>query len=374
MRVGIVGCGVIGAAIAFELSQFPEYQITVWDRRSLQAWEATGAALGILMAALSPKFKGRHLQLRLASLQGYETWIPRLETLGGSPLPYNRQGILKLCFQRDELRQWQAIQQIRRQQGFELEILQKEEFQDRYPQWKQAHLLADPQPVVGAIYSPQDRQIDPIALTEALIKAAQLQGATLCFNTQVEQLRHDQTSVTPGVTHVCTLGQDYPVDWLIIAAGLGSRALTQSLNQRLALQPVLGQAMRLRRRHPIALPRPVVYGGQTHIVPLSQTDLWIGATVEFPANDLSPDLFQPNPDQLQTLYQQAISLDPSLASAAVLNKWSGKRPRPQNQPAPIIEPLAGYRNVILATGHYRNGILLAPITAQKVRQLMTAST
>lgn len=373
IKVGIVGCGVVGAAIAFELSQSPGYQVTVWDRRSPDQWDSTGAALGVLMAALSLKLKGQHLQLRLASLQAYEAWIPRLERMIGHPLPYNRQGILKLCFSRDEWQRWPTTQQIRRQQGFALEILPPDQLAERYPHWQQAQLRADHQPVIGGIYSPQDRQIDPIALTKALIQAAQQQGATFCFHTQVEQLRCDSSAAPSQITHVCTPHQDYPVDWLMIAAGLGSTPLTSHLHQRLDLQPVLGQAMQLRRTHPLPLPMPVVYGGQTHIVPLSETDVWIGATVEFP-DDLCPELLQPNPEQLRILHEAAIALDPTLASALPIKTWAGRRPRPQHQPAPVIEPLAGYQNVILATGHYRNGILLAPITAQKVRQLITPSS
>ena len=98
MRIGIVGCGVVGAAIAYHLSQNPNLNITVWDRRHPDTWQATGAALGVLMAVISSKLKGKHLELCLASLQHYQTWLPQLQAQTGIEVPCNRQGILQLCF------------------------------------------------------------------------------------------------------------------------------------------------------------------------------------------------------------------------------------------------------------------------------------
>jgi glycine/D-amino acid oxidase-like deaminating enzyme len=71
------------------------------------------------------------------------------------------------------------------------------------------------------------------------------------------------------------------------------------------------------------------------------------------------------------VYQQAIAFCPSLAAGAIVRTWSGKRPRPEKKSAPIIEYLPGYDNVILATGHYRNGVLLAPATAKIVREMLS---
>jgi glycine/D-amino acid oxidase-like deaminating enzyme len=73
---------------------------------------------------------------------------------------------------------------------------------------------------------------------------------------------------------------------------------------------------------------------------------------------------------LEEVRRQAIAFCPDLADGEILRSWSGKRPRPEGRPAPIIEALAGYNNVILATGHYRNGVLLAPATAVIVREMI----
>lgn len=367
MRVGIIGCGVVGAAIAFELSQ--THQVTVWDARGEHQWQATGAALGVLMAAITPKLKGKHLQLRLDSLKLYETLIPELEAINKTSLPYNQRGILRLCFDGDELNRWYKTQQVRAKQGFRLDILDREQLLQAYPHLGAAHLWESNVPVVGAIYSPQDRQVDPVSLSAALITAAQQQGATFYFNTPVTEFESLPEQDPPCLTHICTAAERYPVDWVIVAAGLGSMPLTTTLNQTVPIYPVLGQGLHLRRPTPLTDPMPVVNGDQVHIVPLNASEVWVGATVEFPSKE--GGAVEADPVQLKGLHQRGIALDESLAHASILRTWSGLRPRPHERPAPIIERLPGYDNVVVASGHYRNGVLLAPITAQKVRQLIS---
>ncbi|KAI9131754.1 FAD-binding oxidoreductase [Acaryochloris sp. CCMEE 5410] len=367
MRIGIIGCGVVGAAIAFELSQ--THQVTVWDARSPHQWQATGAALGVLMAAITPKLKGKHLQLRLDSLKFYDTLIPKLEAITKTSLPYNQQGILRLCFDGDELSRWSRTQQVRAQQGFQLEILDQGQLFHNYPHLSAAHLRASKIPVVGAIFSSQDRQIDPVALSVALIAAAQNNGAEFYFDTPISGFKSLRTDDPQSLTHVCSSTESYPLDWVIVSAGLGSTALTTTLHQPVPIYPVLGQALHLKRQHPLVDPLPVVNGDRVHIVPLNASEVWVGATVEFPSE--VGGAIEADPIQLKELHQRAIALDASLAHASILRTWSGLRPRPHERPAPIIERLPGYDNVVVASGHYRNGVLLAPITAQKVRQLIS---
>jgi glycine/D-amino acid oxidase-like deaminating enzyme len=373
MRVGIIGCGVIGAAIAFELSQYPLHHITVWDGCWSVAHQrqATGAALGVLMAALNPKLNGKHLQLRLESLALYETLIPQLEAITDTLLPYNRQGILRLCFAETELQSWHKTQKVRAKQGFQLDILNRDQLLQTHPQLETAHLLSSKVAAMGAIYSPQDRQINPVALTQALLQAAHINGVQIQFKTPVYDFQTSVKDDLKQVDRVHTHTGDIAVDWLIISAGLGSMPLTTTLKQTVPIYPVLGQALYLQRKTPTSDPMPVITDGEIHLVPISSTDIWIGATVEFPASvgyQIDPD-----PRQLQTLLDQAIALDATLANAEILKAWSGLRPRPHERSAPIVETLPGYSNVVVASGHYRNGVLLAPITAQKVRQLLSNS-
>jgi glycine/D-amino acid oxidase-like deaminating enzyme len=91
-QVVVIGCGIVGAAIAYELSLVDGLKITVLDRQQ-PAQGSTGAALGVLMGAISKKTKGRAWQLRQTSMQRYETLIPELETLTNCQIRFNRHGI-----------------------------------------------------------------------------------------------------------------------------------------------------------------------------------------------------------------------------------------------------------------------------------------
>jgi glycine oxidase len=358
-HVAVIGCGVVGAAIAYELSRVSGLEITVLERQT-PAQKSTGAALGVLMGAISKK-KGRAWQLRQASMQRYETLIPELEARTGCSIPFNRSGIIMLCFAGDDLAAWEKLVNLRQSQGWHLEIWDTAQLQSRCPQLHNDQMI-------GAIYSPQDRQVDPTVLTQALVTAAEGNGVTFKFGVAVEGVK---SQVIDGCNRkTCSqlhtnIGQ-LDVDWLVVAAGLGSTPLTASLEQAVDIRPVLGQALHLRVERSLGHPdfQPVITGNDVHIVPLGERDYWVGATVEFPnqAGDVVAE-----PVLLEKVRQEVIAFCPALADATILRTWSGKRPRPEGRPAPIIGQLPGYSNVLLATGHYRNGVLLAPATAQLIR-------
>jgi len=396
-RIAIIGCGVVGASIAYELSQVPGLSVTVFDRQ-LPAQGATGAALGILVGAISRKDKGRAWQLRLESMQRYETLIPELEAATDLYIPWNRQGILRLCADGEDLASWQNLANIRSSQGLSLEILTNDQVRSRYPYLNHSAIAA-------AIYSPQDRQVNPVTLTQALIAAARSKGVRFFFKTAVESFESRDVesrdvesktlNLTPALIENQALSYSSPlksakrvcklytaagaiaIDWLVIAAGLGSTALTTTLAQPIKIGPVLGQAMHLRLAQPLEASehQPIITKDDAWLVPLGNSEYWVGSTVEFPTDSVTKDVpLQPDPTQFETLLQHAIAFCPDLKTATMVRQWWGLRPRPDGRPAPIIEPLPSYSNVLLATGHYRNGVLLAPATAQQIRQTIVSST
>ncbi|MDJ0733624.1 MAG: FAD-dependent oxidoreductase [Nostocaceae cyanobacterium] len=362
MNVVIIGCGIVGAVIAYELSLVPGLNITVLDKQS-PAQASSGAALGVLMGIISHKIKGKAWRLRQTSIERYETLIPELEAITGDKIPYNRQGILSLCLEDENMAGWEKLQQVRHSQDFALEIWDRVQLQQICPQ-----IDVKTTKIINAIYSPQDRQLDPTALTLALVTAAKHNGVTCKFGVQA-------LGMTPNKEReVCqqieTTEGKIAGDWFIIAAGLGSSPLTAQLNQKVDIRPVLGQALHLRLGHKLGNPQfqPVITGNDVHIVPVGEGDYWVGATVEFPPDQL--DDIPADKELLEAVLQQAIAFCPELATAKVIRTWSGLRPRPEGRPAPIIEKLPGYSNILLATGHYRNGVLLAPATAYTIREMI----
>lgn len=364
IKVVIVGCGVVGASIAHELSHVEGLHITVIDRQQ-PAQAATGAALGVLMGAISTKLKGSNLRMRFTGIERYNAWIPELEALTGQRILFNRHGILRLCFEGESLERWHELAGIRRSQGWRLEMLDRAQLTANYP-----YLNLDR--ITAAIYSPDDRQVDPTALTQALVVAATQRGVTFQFDTTVVGVEPGYRAAESGLQEcqrVQTTAGKLAIDWLVIAAGLGSTPLTASLQQPVDIRPVLGQAVHVRLSKPLSSQlQPVITGEDVHIVPLGDGDYWVGATVEFPIGSSPPTK---NMIALNDVIAQAVALCPELKrGGTVIRAWSGLRPRPEGRPAPIVEHLPGYSNVLLATGHYRNGVLLAPATAAKIRQLI----
>ena len=311
------------------------------------------------MGVISHKTKGRSWQLRETSLQRYETLIPELEAMTGRKIPFNQQGILMLCAEGEDLSKWEKLKATRQSQGWELEIWDLDRVRDRNPHLNLNHNI------IAAIYSPQDRQVDPTALTLALVDAAKLKGVNFEFGVEVAGIADLDSQMCEIQTTVGKL----EFDWLIIAAGLGSSALTASLNQLVDIRPVLGQALHFRLQNPLGNSdfAPVITCDDVHIVPLGNQEYWVGATVEFSENGGE---IQANAEMLNGVFKKAIALCPALATATIIKQWSGLRPRPERRSAPIIDRLSGNSNILIASGHYRNGVLLAPATARTIREMI----
>mgnify|MGYP001791432045 FL=1 len=394
-HIVIVGCGIIGATLAYELSLIEGLKITVVDKQP-PAQAATGAALGVLMGIISHKVKGKAWRMRQTSVQRYETLIPELEAITNRRIPFNRQGILMLLpspqVTTDDLPFWEKLKQTRQNQGWQLEILDKAQLAKICPQ-----VDVNAREYIGAIHSPQDRQLDPTAFTLALVEAAKHNGVNFKFGVSALGMKSKNLTPQPpslqgkeeikplslqerglergfSATELETTEGVITADKFIISAGLGSSLLTEQLNQKVDIRPVLGQAIHLRLGHPLAKSefQPAITCNDTYIVPCGAgvyptTDYWVGATVEFSQDngELLADK-----ELLDNTLKGAIATCPELAKAEVIRTWSGLRPRPEGRPAPVIEKLPGYDNVILASAHYRNGVLLAPATAEMVKEMI----
>ena len=357
IRIAVIGCGIVGAAIAYELSSISQLKVTVIDAET-PASGSTGAALGLCMGVISQKTKGKSWKLRQTSLERYETLISELENINSEIIPFNRQGILMLRYDDEDRHKWEKLIVKRSQQNYRLEIWDLNKLRSKCPQ-------IDNNKVIGAIYSPDDRQVHPQILTAALVKAASKQGVEFKFNTVVEKaiIRDDRAI---GLE---TASGRIDLDWLIVSAGLGSTPITADLARKIEIRPVLGQALRLKLERNLGNSdfQPAITFDDIHLVPLGNGEYWLGATLEFPPE--TGEIVARS--ELKTeMKRNAIANFPDLAAAETIASWSGSRPRPWGQPAPIIGKLPGYANVILATAHYRNGIFLAPGTALKIKELI----
>jgi glycine oxidase len=354
--ISIIGCGIIGATIAYELSCNEGYQIDVYDRQQ-PAQAATGAALGVLMGIVSQKVKGRAWNLRRDSIRRYQTLIPELEQITGLKIPHNSHGIVKLISLEEDLGKWAQLATTRKEQEWQLELWNSHKISSQLPQ-------VNRQFIGNAVYSLQDLQVDPVALTNTLVAAAKLNGVNFHFDRSIE-------SIAAHNPHSCDLSTtDLPAinsDWAIVTAGLGSTSLL-SPHAPIDIQPVLGQAIQIRLSQPLGNPnfQPVIISDDVNIVPCGGNDYWIGATVEFPIDGA----LSAQAEYLERLKQIAIDTCPDLAQGEMIRTWQGLRPRPQQRPAPVIDRVGKNQRILVATGHYRNGILLAPATARIIGEML----
>ena len=346
--VAVIGCGVVGAAIAYELSQQSLSVIAV-DAGS-PSGQASGAALGVLMAVSTQKASGPVVDLRLASLSRFNTLVTELEGQLGYSLPVNRQGLLRLIVDKD-WHQWKETIAARQAAGYDLHPLGPDEIAALQPELNWAF---------GGLHSPQDRQIDPRAFVQALVRAAKQNGAQFLFNEPVVRLKSERGRINALYTPNETVSASH----FVVAAGLGSARFGEQLGLEMKVVPVKGQAMRIRPMSPLPYGPPIT-DGSINIVPLADGTYWIGATVEF-----EPTIQTPTLGGMQQLMEQSLALLPVLRDSELLSNWGGMRPRPLGQRAPILGRSPMHQNVIVATGHYRNGVLLAPITARVVKDLL----
>lgn len=331
MKVGIIGAGIIGASIAYQLSQL-SVEVTLWESGDRIGGGASGSALGVLMAVGSGKTSGDVLELRLASLSKFDPLMDGLFQ-AGITVPYHRSGIVYLSKNSKTLSKWQKLVRVRAEQGFSLEFL------ENFGDWQSD----------GALVSPLDRWVHPPQLLQALMQVAQSRGARVITGTKI----------TP---------QDLPIlskelDWLVLTTGLGTNQL---LDQEM-LQPVRGVAMTVDLPS-LHLDRVLHLenssGEDINLVPIGGDHYWIGATVNFELRGWSQE------QDVEWLFQEIQTFHSGFGNGQIVHSWHGDRPRPRSARAPIIGFHSDLPKVLIATGHYRNGVLLSQATAQIIQDLI----
>lgn len=353
----MIGAGVVGLSVAWWLTEHG-HRVGLIDPALSQGQAnnaGSTAALGLLMAQLFRRSSGRGWRLRQQSLALWQNWREQLAQRGHS-IP-QRQGLLQLAANAQE---WQAQQQLveqRQRQGFPLRLLEHQELRTLQP--------ALPAAAVGGLLSPADGQIDPIPAMEALLADGQRQGLSTLAEPVLRIERGQPGSVERWCVHAGS-GQQRRSQWLVIAAGLGSPALLEPLGHERPQSPVLGQALELQLPagcNSELWPGSVSWNG-INLVPRPAGRLWLGATVE-------PGRTSGCPQALTELRQLGGDAPDWLQDAQVLGHWQGLRARPDNRPAPLTETLEP--GLLLTSGHYRNGVLLAPASAAWVLEQVETS-
>jgi len=344
MRVVIVGGGVVGCAVALRLSKAGA-QCSVVERRDPGA-EASSAAAGILGPQAEAEGPGPFLSLCLRSRLLYPRFVEEVEALSGLHVGFRPSGVLHVAFTEASRERLRARVQTQRAEGLSAELLGREAVLGLEPALNPA--------VLGAAHFPDDGSVDNRLLMRALSMAAARAGVHFRSG-HVRGL----LEVNGRAAGVDVDGEHLPADAVVVAAGAWTGLVPGSGLSPRQVRPARGQMVMLRSRVP-RLQR-VVFSDRGYLVPRADGHLLAGSTLEFQGFDK-----EVTAAGLQAILALLLELAPSLGELPVVESWAGLRPYTEDR-LPVLGrgPLPGS---FLASGHFRNGILLAPVTAELLAQ------
>lgn len=334
----IIGGGIIGLAIALEL-RLQGASVTILSRNFAQA--ATHAAAGMLAPEAEALPPGPMLDLCLRSRSLYPGWTRKLETLTGLNTGYWPCGILAPVY--GDIQPHSSL--LPPPPSPSSKWLDRPSIHHHQP-----GLSSD---VTGGWWYPDDAQVDNRALAQALWVAVRELGATVKEGGTVQSVLHQGQQIMGVQTSAETLQAGH----YVLATGAWSQELLP-----IPVQPRKGQMLSVQssagEKQPL---QQVLFGSEIYIVPRQDGRIVIGATSEEVG-------FTPHntPAGVLALLAQAIRLYPDLQQFPIQELWWGFRPATPDE-LPILGP-GPYENLTLAMGHYRNGILLAPITAALIAE------
>ncbi|MFN8627173.1 MAG: glycine oxidase ThiO [Candidatus Binatia bacterium] len=349
--VAIVGAGVIGCAIAYTLARATALRIVVFERGT-PGCEASNAAAGVLAVASGRARHGVLLDLRRRSAAMFPELVRELEERTGIDIGYRQTGLIALACSARAAAELRDLVQHRNGQGLPCQLLTPDEARELEP-------ALNPRLCAAALF-PGDHSIDNQRLVAALVVAARQRGVAFRSRHAVRAVAAEGNTVTLQLE-----SGPFEAGLAIVTAGAWCGELLAPWGIKVPLRPARGE-MTAIQPHGWAL-RHTVTANDSYLVPRVNGEVLVGSTTAFVGFDA-----RVTPEGVATLLANAAAMVPRIAAAAPLRSWAGLRPCSTIR-RPIIAFLPRIDRVLLATGHHRNGILLAPITAQLVTELVTGT-
>jgi glycine oxidase len=364
----IIGGGVIGLAIAWRCAQ-RGLSVTVLD--PAPGAGASSTAAGMLAPVTELHFEGRELlALNLSSAARYPDFVAELIEASGVDVDFRRCGTIQVAWDAADLVALRQVHSFQQSLGVTSTLLTSRELRSTEP------ALAAGLP--GGLWASDDHQVDNRRLHAALQVAAERAGVRIVAATVAEVLTAKRTGrvavdADDGVRVIGALteaGERFSAGATVLAAGAWSRNIAGIPASALPpVRPVKGQTLRLRAPSGLLnhVVRGSVKGNPIYVVPRSDGELVIGASSEEAGFDV-----RPRAGAVYELLRDATTLVPELSEAEFVEVSTSLRPgSPDN--APMIGPSA-VDGLVIATGHYRNGILLTPVTADEVAALIVSGS
>lgn len=345
----IVGGGVIGLAAALACKQSGMETIVLEKDRC--GGQASGAAAGML-APFSEigEDPDDFFRLCLHSLRMFPDWVDTVRRLSGESFEYTQSGSFHVAFHEADLLELESRKRWQSEFSIEAELLEEGALKRRLPLLNAA--------AKAALFYPEESHVYAPAYVRALKIACVREGVVLhehCGNTTVSLSAN-------GFVAETETGETYSGDRLVLSAGAWSAQWEKMLGIRLPVFPIRGQICSYALS-PGTL-GSIVFTSQGYFVQKQSGQFVCGAS-----EDVSGFDARVTERGIRRLQMWAEKMFPFLKKERLASSWAGLRPATQDG-FPLIGKVPGRHDVILATGHYRNGILLSPITAHIVCNLL----
>lgn len=344
----IIGGGIIGCSIALELAR-ARVQVLLLEKDRIGC-EASGEAAGMLAPQAEGLSPGPFLDLCLKSRAMFAPLQEELQRETGIDIEYVRSGILYLFLTEDDEVHGKRMLEEQRAHGLRVEGWDRQQVLGAEP-----HVTPE---VRGALYLPDDHQVQNARMVRALSLLAARHGARLVEGSPVTGLLRDRERVI-GVRSV---DDTYQADKVVIAAGAWSGGIGELVGRTIPIGPARGQLLSLETRGDLL--HHIVYAGKGYVTPRLGGEVIVGSTVEFAGFNKVVTA-----GGIEELLASARRLVPALASRPMLQAWSGFRPWTPDE-LPYLGAVPGAPGLYIASGHGRNGILLAPVTGLLMAELL----
>jgi glycine oxidase len=344
----VVGAGIIGCAIAYELARRGASVQIVDDRPA--GMGATQASAGVLAPYIEAAEGSPLLELTVRSLDLFDSFVARLNAVTGVSIAYRRTGTLDIATEEERIRRFGATAEMLARRGVAAELLDRQAARTEEP------YVTDE--VLGGLLIPSHGFVAATELTRALAGAARRHGAQLIERGRVRRISRAGDDLIVETDRGSLAGNG-----VVMAAGSWAGDIEiEGVPVRVPVRPVRGQLLQLGWSGPTL--RRVTWGERCYLVPWEDGTLLVGATVEDAGFDE-----RTTTAGVRDLIEAACELVPHAWAASFVAARAGLRPASMDE-LPIIGASSVLPNLMYATGHYRNGILLSPLTAELVADAM----
>ncbi|WP_394119908.1 glycine oxidase ThiO [Planococcus donghaensis] len=344
----VVGGGVIGGSVAYSLAK-RGMEVLLLEKDSL-AGQASGAAAGMLGAQAELEGEGPLFQLAKTSRAMFNGLADELKIASGIDIELVNKGMMKLALTDREQQEHRRILEVHRQNNEVAELFTGDEARRREP------ALANE--VMGALYLERDGQVAAPQLALGFLKSAEALGSVIKEDVEV----HSFHSSKGKIIGVATTEGDFMSDNIVVTGGAWSESLLMEMGLPLITHPVKGECFSVRTEVPLL--SSTIFSSGCYLVPKKGGRIIVGATV-------IPNTFnqQTTVKGISLLLENAKKLVPSIEEAEWEGAWAGIRPQTADG-LPYMGEHPDYDGLFIATGHYRNGILLSPITGEVMADLI----